>query len=909
MKHIFTVLLFLSVISALHAQSPQRSYKGRVVDSASLKPLADATISVFRASDTLLLNFGFTTPNGNFTLNVKSNDSILIVISLFGYNEVTKKDAAREDGWMFMNFGDVKLSPQPFSLKGYTMKTSAIRMKGDTIEINASRFKVMPGSDVAQLFKKIPGFEVSVKGEIKVNGSPVTKIMVDGSDFFGNNPGMVSKNLTADMIETVQVFEERNPDGTPLEESSKVINLKLKKGKRNGTFGDLLAGYGTENRYESGLRMNNFKNDRKFSFIVNSNNINETGFDFGFGNWHNATNIRRNGSDNDGFYSTNSGEGNINHKTGAGFTYFNEYSGKRKISLNVYANRNDYSSISSSQSINPLNDSTRRVNRDSSNTAGLALSSSFEFNYSKDIDSTGDYDFGITGRYSDNKSTKDGLNDIRLNEILLNAGNSTVQNETESNMFKATASLYRVLRKNRNYNFFVSSSYQLNNDNNRFFQYVKNDNDTFNNLNERNVSGSEWLSKATGQIPVYKLLRFSVSLDRWEQVNRSVQLTNAASNRYSNIFEQAYENKIDSLSVQFTNKQVQNSIKPFFSIRGKHFYTQAGVTYLNMTLTNSDETGKVLFTKSYPKLLPFYSLSYYPNKAYLFLTLSKTVNFPQISDLLPVLNLSNNYERRSGNPELQPVDNYSFRTYTSLYKLKGFKYFYFGANGSLSDNTKIWVNTQDETGIILKKPENAEGKRTGNVWINMSKKISKILNFELNAHRDYQKNPMVINGSKAFGINQVASLEPAINFSYADSLELSLGMNWNRNNFKNTLNNSLNYVQDVYAYSFEMRALLKTGTEINTGIDISDQRNVPGIGRIVPVWNAFIQQPLGSKSPFNIKLSAYDILKQNTSISRYTMDNFIYINQSNRLQRYFMLTLVYKIKKVGAADEGRDYVY
>lgn len=374
----------MSAQAAVQAQSPLRNFKGRVVDSASLKPLPDVTVSVFRASDTMLLNFGFTTPNGNFSLSIKSSDSLLLIVSLFGYGERTLKAGMNESGWSFSDYGDLKIAPLPVTFKGFTAKTSAIRMKGDTIEINASRFKVLPGSDVAQLFKKIPGFEVSVKGEIKVNGTAVTQITVDGSDFFGNNPGLVSKNLSADMIETVQVYEERNADGSPKEEASKVINLKLKKGKRNGSFGDVMAGYGSQGRYESGIRYNSFKNDRKLSFIVNSNNINETGFDFGFENWHNARSAERNGTGDDGFYSYSgaSGEGNINHKTGSGFTYFNEFKGKKKLSVNFFANRNDYNSISASSSVNPLNDSTRRLSTDSSGSNGLALSGSMSVNFS-----------------------------------------------------------------------------------------------------------------------------------------------------------------------------------------------------------------------------------------------------------------------------------------------------------------------------------------------------------------------------------------------------------------------------------------------------------------------------------------------------------------------------------------------
>ena len=903
-------LLLLVAASSSEAQTWQRSFKGRIVDSSTLKPLADATISVFRSKDTMLLNFGFTSPNGNFTLSTKSKDSLLIIISIIGYNEHTIKVPLQEDGWMFEEYGDIKLSTLPISLKGFVVKTSAIRMKGDTIEINASRFKVLPGSDVAQLFKKIPGFEVSVKGEIKVNGTAVNKIMVDGSDFFGNNPGLVSKNLSADMIETVQVFEERNPDGSPKEEASKIINLKLKKGKRNGSFGDLMGGYGSTKRYEGGLRINNFKNDRKVSFIFNSNNTNETGFDFGFENWHEAMNVQRNGSENDGFYyySGNTGEGNINNKTSTGLTYFNEFKHRRKLSINVFANRNSYSSISASSSISALNDSSQRFNKDSNNLKGLALGSKLSINFSQEIDSTGEYDFGLTGNVYQNKNTINGINDIRLNTFLLNKGVTTVQNQNNSNNFEVNASYRRYLRKDRRYTFYVASSYKIADNKDQYFQYLQNENDTFNNHNQRNVRSNEWLSKLYMAMPLAKRINLNFSADRWQQSNNSEQKTIAASEKSSNNFEQAYSKQVDSLSVLFKNTQVQSSAKTFLSYRSKKFYSQAGLTYLNFNIQNTNADGNVLLNKTYPKFLPFYSLSYFPSKAYVSFNASKTSSFPSIIDLLPVLNISNNYNRSIGNPNLSPTDNYTARSYISLYKLKGFKYFYLGGSMTYSNSAKIFVSRQTEDGIIVRSPENARNSKSNQIWMNASRKINKLMNLELNIQSSYQHNPMLINEQKAFGNMSSLSIAPGLNFSKADSLEMTFGMDWSNNAYHNTLNEQSNYKQNVFSYNFEMRTLLKFGTEINTSLNISDQRNVPGIGKVIPVWNAYIQQPLGKSNKYHIKLTAYDILKQNTNISRTAMDNYIYISQSNRLQQYFMLTLVYKIKKMGG-EEAKDYVY
>jgi hypothetical protein len=911
-KRYLLIIIIMSISKIAFSQSILRTFKGRVVDSAGMHPLADASICIYRASDTSLLNFGFTTPNGNFSMTTKSTDSLLIIVSLFGYSEHINRQPASEQ-WSFSSFPDIKLAKLPNSFGTIRVRSSAITMKGDTIEINASRFKVLPGSDVAQLFKKIPGFEVSVKGEIKVNGSPVTKIMVDGSDFFGNNPGLVSKNLSADMIETVQVFEDHNEDGSPKEQASKVINLKLKKGKKNGTFGDLMAGYGTRERYEAGARLNNFKNDRKFSVILNANNINETGFDFGFQNGHNAYGAERNGnSGSDDFWKSSSyndnGSGNINNKMSGGLTYFNEFSRKRKLSFSAFGSRNNYFSTEASKSINAINDSTQRSNTDSSSTRGTSYSGTFETNYSKVGDSTGRYDIGISTSWDDNRANTGTVNAIRLNDLLLNQGNSSVKNNSLSRSVNLKGNVWRALRKDKRYTFSGNFNYEISNQQNQSFQFLQNNLDTFNNLNERLTKSKELLVKVFGKMPVYKKLMLNLSADRWADNNYSEQLSKSAQNPLSGQFEQSYNNKIDTLSVALNNKMEQYTIKPFLSISDKKFYVSGGVTLMQFRMDNQLKDSAQPIVRTYRKALPFAIMNYYSSKFYLYFSASKATSFPTITELLPTLNISNNYERRSGNKNLAPEDNYNFRLYSSFYKIKGFKYLYMSSNGSMSDNAKIWASRQTADGIIVKTPENARGKKTLNGGISAGKKITKVLTGTMGLSNDWSRNPLIINQNASFGTNNHLSLTPGINFTKSDSLDLNLSMTINQNNYKNGLNEMLNFNQVTFSYSMNIRTLLKTGTEISSTLDISDQRNVPGIGKVIPVWNAYLQHPLGKKGAYNLKLTAYDILKRNTNITRYSSENYIYISQNNQLQQYFMLSLIYKIKKMGGDDEF-NYTY
>lgn len=906
-KHISLLLGMIAFAQLSNAQA-YRTFNGRVVDSATSQPLKDATISIYRASDTLLLNFGFTTPLGNFNISTKTNDSLLIIISLLNYADKIIKDPPAE-GWRFMTLGDVKLRYEPItSLQGATIRGSAIRMKGDTIEINASRFKVLPGSDVAQLFKKIPGFEVNVKGEIKVNGSEVTKIMVDGSNFFGNNPSMVSKNLNADMIETVQVFDDKNEDGSPKENTPKIINLKLKKGKKNGLFGDLMAGAGTTERYEAGARFNSFKNDRKFSMVFNKNNINNTGFDFGFGNWHSVDNFSRNGSSESDFYFYDpsfSGEGNINNKTNLGLTYFNEFKGKKKLSFNFDVSQNNFSSISSNNSFFAISDSINRNNIDSNYTEGISKKIYGNINFTKNFDSTGYFEIGATGSMNQLENNTQLFNNIKLNELQVNNGIGLQKNLNEGSFGSLNVSYRRSLRKDRRYVFSVYSDIKYTGNISDKFQYQENNADTFNFLNNRQTTSYEMLSRVFGRIPLYKKSWFfNLSADRWYQNNQSIQLTKGALYNNNRTFEQEYNQSVDTLSVKFNNTQEQFTIKPYFSFERQQFYLSFGTTLMSYNLFNDNLTQGTQFRRNFPKNLPYISVNYYPeNLGWFYLMLSKSTNFPTVNDLQPVLNINNNFERTIGNSNLQPQDNYSMRMYANLRKVKGFKHIYMYANGTLSDNAKIMSKSQNANGILVTMPVNATGMRDFSGYISTRKTITKVLNLGLGYNYSIGRQPLLVNDIKSFGINNNSRFSPNINFSKSDSLECDFGMSVNYTSFKNSLNSNLNYNQFVYSYDASIRTLLGFGMEINSTLEIQDQRNVPNVGKLVPVWNLYLQQPLG-KSNFNLKFTAYDILKQNTSISRFASDNFVVINRSNRLQQYFMLTLVYKIKKMGGDEDG-----
>lgn len=159
-----------------------------------------------------------------------------------------------------------------------------VTLVGDTVQYNAGSFKTPPNASVEQLLKKLPGVQVDKDGTVKAQGQTVNRVLVDGKEFFGKDPKMATKNLPADAIDKVQVYDRQSDQaqltGFDDGNSEKTINLKLKKDKKKGVFGKIMAGGGTRDRLEGRFNVNSFKGARQMSVVGLGNNNNTEGFSF-----------------------------------------------------------------------------------------------------------------------------------------------------------------------------------------------------------------------------------------------------------------------------------------------------------------------------------------------------------------------------------------------------------------------------------------------------------------------------------------------------------------------------------------------------------------------------------------------------------------------------------------------------
>ena len=283
MKQLLILFALVCSIGAF-GQSNKMNLNGTVSDSAGAS-LPGATVVLLQASDSIMSSFGITNKDGQFRLIGVETGEYVLQFSFLGYKTLNKPLTLKA-GEKDRQLGSFTLqsAAQELGAVEITADHVPIKLKKDTIEYNADAFKTQPHSVVEDLLKQLPGVEVDKDGTIKAQGETVEKIYVDGKEFFADDPKLASKNLPADAIKKVQVFDEKSEftqfSGIDDGERTKTINLALKEGRKKGIFGTVEGGYGTDDRFSGRVNLNRFDKKRQMSFLGMANNINEQGFSF-----------------------------------------------------------------------------------------------------------------------------------------------------------------------------------------------------------------------------------------------------------------------------------------------------------------------------------------------------------------------------------------------------------------------------------------------------------------------------------------------------------------------------------------------------------------------------------------------------------------------------------------------------
>jgi hypothetical protein len=275
-------LLIMSGLFPFFLSAQTGVVKGRLVDTAG-QLLDNATISVLQKKDSSFISYTMSNSKGTFEIKNLSLGDYQIFISFTGY-EIYKGPFSITANKPTLDFGLVMLWPEYKTLSTVVVTESPVKMNGDTISFKVKAFNSKPDATVEDVLKKLPGVQVQRTEQLKQWGSRYKKYTWMGKNFLVTIPKIATKNLTADMVDQIQVFDDMSEQArfTKIDDGSrtKSINIKLKKDKRKGDFGRATVGVGSESRYEGNFSFNHFRGDQRISLVGSANNTNKVSYTF-----------------------------------------------------------------------------------------------------------------------------------------------------------------------------------------------------------------------------------------------------------------------------------------------------------------------------------------------------------------------------------------------------------------------------------------------------------------------------------------------------------------------------------------------------------------------------------------------------------------------------------------------------
>ena len=906
------MLLMILFSPMAFAQQSGVNVTGSVVEQGSDTPIEQATVRLLNVKDSAMVRGVVSARNGSFTLKNVKKGSYLLHITFIGYDplyqplQITGKKNP-------VNVGKLELSDGAIELGEAVVigKAPEVTVRNDTVEYNADSYKVTEGSVLEDLLKKMPGVEVDSEGKITVNGKEVKKVMVDGKEFFSDDPKVASKNLPAKMIDKLQVLDKKSDmaqmTGFDDGEEETVINLTVKPGMKQGWFGNAYGGYGSKDRYEGNAMVNRFVNNDQITFMGGTNNTNNMGFSdlastmfSGMGG----------GGGRRGGFGAGSG---ITSSGNAGLNFSKEFKpDKLTLGGNTrYSHSdNDARSKSDRQNILPGDSSSYDNSEAMSRTKSDNFGVDFRLEWKPDTMTQLIFrpSFSLSHSMNDNFSDATTLDNER---DTVNTNKSS--NYSESNGYNLNASI-DFSRKLNNKGRVFSATLSGGNSDSYSDGMNRSDIVYFNQTDALKNSIIDQRSRYDNKGFNY---RAYVSWVEPIGHNNFIQATYSISQRKQEALKNVYNQDADGIynvldsayNQSYRNNFIsQRASLSFKSQRAKFNYT-IGLN-LDPSYSSSEnfvgDTTLSKITRKVVNLSPMAQFNYmFDKRTNLRIMYNGRTSQPSMTQLQPVADISDPTNITIGNPDLNPrYTNNVFIRFQQFTPEKQ-RAFMIMANGSYIINDIVsYTSYNQETGVKTTTYKNVNGNYSGNVRMMLNTPL-KNKKFSINSMTmaSFANSNGYINEEKNTNRNLILSERGGIDFR---SSYLDLGVNGNirynptsnplqKENNQNTFNYGAGGYTTIYLpLNFKIESDVNWSTNSGYG-DGFKQNEV--------LWNASASKSFLKNNQGTLRFKIYDILQQRSNISRSVTASYIQDSEYNTLGSYFMVHFIYRfsIFKGGAS--------
>ena len=906
------MLLMILFSPMAFAQQSGVNVTGSVVEQGSDTPIEQATVRLLNVKDSAMVRGVVSARNGSFTLKNVKKGSYLLHITFIGYDplyqplQITGKKNP-------VNVGKLELSDGAIELGEAVVigKAPEVTVRNDTVEYNADSYKVTEGSVLEDLLKKMPGVEVDSEGKITVNGKEVKKVMVDGKEFFSDDPKVASKNLPAKMIDKLQVLDKKSDmaqmTGFDDGEEETVINLTVKPGMEQGWFGNAYGGYGSKDRYEGNAMVNRFVNNDQITFMGGANNTNNMGFSdlastmfSGMGG----------GGGRRGGFGAGSG---ITSSGNAGLNFSKEFKpDKLTLGGNTrYSHSdNDARSKSDRQNILPGDSSSYDNSEAMSRTKSDNFGVDFRLEWKPDTMTQLIFrpSFSLSHSMNDNFSDATTLDNER---DTVNTNKSS--NYSESNGYNLNASI-DFSRKLNNKGRVFSATLSGGNSDSYSDGMNRSDIVYFNQTDALKNSIIDQRSRYDNKGFNY---RAYVSWVEPIGHNNFIQATYSISQRKQEALKNVYNQDADGIynvldsaySQSYRNNFIsQRASLSFKSQRAKFNYT-IGLN-LDPSYSSSEnfvgDTTLSKITRKVVNLSPMAQFNYmFDKRTNLRIMYNGRTSQPSMTQLQPVADISDPTNITIGNPDLNPrYTNNVFIRFQQFTPEKQ-RAFMIMANGSYIINDIVsYTSYNQETGVKTTTYKNVNGNYSGNVRMMLNTPL-KNKKFSINSMTmaSFANSNGYINEEKNTNRNLILSERGGIDFR---SSYLDLGVNGNirYNATSNSLQKENNQNTFNYGAGGYTTIYLPLNFKIESDVNWSTNSGYgDGFKQNEVLWNASASKSFLKNNQGTLRFKIYDILQQRSNISRSVTASYIQDSEYNTLGSYFMVHFIYRfsIFKGGAS--------
>jgi hypothetical protein len=925
-----TVLLCLLLIAATCSIAQNAAIKGVISDTASKENLSNAVISVLRAKDSVLYKFTRSNAQGKFSLGHLSAGKFILLVTYPKYADYVEQLTLTDTSSINLDKIALILKAKLLEEVVIKQKISAIKIKGDTTEFTADSFHVQANATVEELLKKLPGIQVDKNGKITAQGETVQKVLVDGEEFFGDDPTLVTQNLRADMIDKVQVFDKKSDQaaftGIDDGQKTKTINLKLKDNKKNGYFGKINVGGGTAGYYENQLMANLFKKKMKFSAYGIVSNTGKTGL-----NWSDKDKYGENFASNldyddatgnfmysganddleswDGQYN---GQGYPTVKTG-GLHYNNKWNDdKESVNGNYKIMQLNVAGVNGVNSQYILPD-TLYYNNQSERFNNQILRNRLNGSYEIQIDSTSSVKISANGGTDHKKTFSEFLTEARASDsALVNTGDRLISTTGDTRTINSNLLWKKKLhKKGRTVSINLSENYEKASSdgylyaNNEFykggFPVQQQLTDQYKQYNSEKLGFDSKITYSEPLSAVSSLIgNYGISVNN-SQSNRN-SYNKSPDGKYSNL-DSVYSN--DYKFNQFTHRAglSYNLIKKKVRFNAG---SNIGITSFNQTDTHADTSSKRNFINWFPQASFTYSFS---SQKRLSLRYNGNTSQPSIQQIQPIRTNDDPLNVTIGNPGLKPqfthntgINFYQYKVMTETNIYANIQYRF--TENALSSRSRVDSNGKRTTQTI-----NIDGNRGLNGYFGYGFKWKKPnINIYFNGNIGQNRNAYIVNDV----LNITNSINYGINNDIVKSkdkkydLRLSTNATYTSSSSSVQSNIKTNYWTFTISPNIDFFLPKKFQVHTEAFANLRQKTSAFNYNTNTLIWNAWIGKKFFKNDALMLKASANDLLNQNAGFNRNVTSNYISQNTYTTIQRFFMLSLIWNFNKAGTPVPGNN---